>query len=354
MSALSSLIKLFVSTIGIEGVVPIPLQGDGSDRKIYRFLHQNESWIGVTNPSVAENQAFLFLSKFFRERGIPTPQIYAQDLAQNCYLLEDLGEMTLAQQVEQWNQQEQTEEIITAYQKVIAWMPELQIKSHAQLDYHFCFQDNILDETTFRWDINYFRQYFFQIFAPDDQESVTLTHELETLIHQLNQYPKNSFVYRDFQARNIMWKKDQPYFIDYQNGCPGALYYDFATLLYASKAGLSDPQRKELIQTYIQTFAPWYSWGYEEFCNALYPFVLIRRLRSLGTYGFLSTQKGKFHFLAAIPRTIEEIFSLLHEYPSLQSWLALKELFAQWRENRNVMEQERLESRANQFKQTSS
>ena len=76
---------------------PVAQRGDGSDRQIYRFSMGNgRSWVGVTNPAQDENQAFLAMSRHFRKQGIPVPEIYAEDPQQLVYLLEDLGDQTLA------------------------------------------------------------------------------------------------------------------------------------------------------------------------------------------------------------------------------------------------------------------
>ncbi len=319
-------------------VEPEMLKGDGSDRQIYRFHKGSQSWIGVTNPNVSENRAFIFLSGQLALIGIPVPRIYAVDWKEDCYLLEDLGNQSMADLLRLWNEADPANSaaILEAYQKVLYWLPRIQFEGHQGLDYSFCCRESVLDRSVFAWDLEYFQQFFWKQYIPQYPSSDAILKELGHLIEYLEAVERQVLVVRDFQPRNIMWKEETPYFIDYQMACRGALHYDVACLLYASSSALDEQQRDTLISVYLQELQPWRLLSKAQFLQHFYHFALLRRLRSLGTYGYLSSQKSKYQFLKAIPQTIREIHDLLLRQPTLNDFSHLKALFSEWTQDCNL------------------
>ena len=52
--------------------------------------------------------------------------------------------------------------------------------------------------------------------------------------------------------------------------------------------------------------------SFDEFNRNFYLFVLLRRLRSLGSYGYLSQVKGKSQFFSAIAPTLDQLVKILN------------------------------------------
>src|SRR6516225_9895836 len=103
-----------------------PLQGElgGSGRAILRLRGPAGSAIGIVYPVREENVAFLEFSRHFRKHGLPVPQIYAEDLANNAYVEEDLGDTTLFEFLTANRTGDSiAESAIEAYRKVVATLP---------------------------------------------------------------------------------------------------------------------------------------------------------------------------------------------------------------------------------------
>ncbi len=78
-----------------DRVVPLQGQLGGSGRTIVRLVGVAGTAIGIVYPVREENVAFLEFSRHFQSHGLPVPEIYAEDLARNAYIEEDLGDITL-------------------------------------------------------------------------------------------------------------------------------------------------------------------------------------------------------------------------------------------------------------------
>ena len=95
-----------------------------------------------------------------------------------------------------------------------------------------------------------------------------------------------TFMYRDFQSRNVMIKDGEPWFIDFQGGRKGPFYYDVASFLWQAKAKYPDSLRQELLKEYIDALRKYQPIDEPYFYSQLRHFVLFRTLQVLGAYGF--------------------------------------------------------------------
>ena len=124
-----------------------------------------------------------------------------------------------------------------------------------------------------------------------------------------------TFMYRDFQSRNVMIKDGRPWFIDFQGGRRGPCYYDVASFLWQAKANFTDNFRKELIAEYIDAVQKYKPVEAGEFFNVLRHFVLFRVMQVLGAYGFRGYFEKKPHFMQSVPFAIANLRSLIEEQP---------------------------------------
>ncbi len=291
-----------------------PLQGQfgGSGRKIIRLAGEKQSAIGILYGVREENVAFLEFSRHFRRHGLPVPEIYAEDLSQGGYLEEDLGDTTLFEFLSKNRTGEDiAPEVVDIYKKVVAVLPRFQIEAGRDLNYRKCYPRASFDRQSIAWDLNYFKYYFLRLAGISFNEQA-LENDFSHLTKFLLSAPRNYFLYRDFQSRNIMLRDGEPFFLDYQGGRKGALQYDIASLLYDAKADLPPDLRRQLLDTYIDRLADFIDMSREAFLQHYYAYVYARIMQALGAYGFRGFYERKAHFLQSVPYALKNLRWLLH------------------------------------------
>ncbi len=326
-----------------------PLQGElgGSGRKIIRLANEQVSAIGVLYGVREENVAFLAFSRHFRKHGLPVPEIYAEDLENGAYLEEDLGDTVLFDFLSK-NRAGATiaPPVVEAYRKVVAVLPRFQVEAARDLDYSVSYPCASFDRQSIAWDLNYFKYYFLRLAAiPFNEQG--LENDFSRLADFLLSAPRDYFLYRDFQSRNVLLRDGQPFFVDYQGGRKGALQYDIASLLFDAKADLPPPLRQDLLEHYIRCLRKFFDVDREAFLHYYYAYVYVRILQALGAYGFRGFYERKTHFLQSVPFALKNLRWLLHntklpiELPTLmeafQGMLASEKLLGLASEAQNLV-----------------
>ena len=301
---------LFYQYFKQECKTVIQLRGDGSDRRVYRLINENFSVIGVIGKDKAEDEAFVSFTQHFHKNGLPVPEIFIADLNKNIYLEKDLGDLTLAEFV-----QENTNDIsklAKIYRVVLENLTHFQITAGKSINLKKCYQHPVFAYDSMMWDLHYFEQRFLNAFYKEKFDINELHKEFEVLVAHLQEENANYFMYRDFQSRNIMIQKDSPWFLDYQSGRKGALAYDVASLLYDPYVDLTEDFRSEMLNHYLNYTNQFIAISKDRFLGYFPGFAFIRMLQALAAYGFLSVIKGKKEFLSSIKPAVNNLVIIIN------------------------------------------
>ena len=291
------------------------LAGAGSNRQYYRFTAEDGSTvIGVVGTSRDENHAFVYLAQHFEQRQLPVPQVLAVSDDGLRYLQTDLGSISLFDAVRggreaggRYNLEEQ--ELL---KRTIRQLPNIQIRGARGLDWQNCYPQPEFDEDSVLFNLNYFKYCFLKPSGLDFHE-LKLEANFRLMAKDLTSEQVDSFLYRDFQARNVMLDAEgNPYFIDFQGGRKGPYYYDLASFLWQASARYSNKLRRELVSEYYEALKQYTEVpSVRHFVTRLSLFVLFRTLQVLGTYGFRGYFERKKHFIESIPPAMDNLRELL-------------------------------------------
>ena len=326
---MQELIGLYKKWCGEEPANVQKLPGAGSNREYYRITGTDgNSIIGVIGTSRDEDHAFVYLAQHFSQRKLPVPQIFAVSDDELCYLQSDLGDVSLFDAIKggrdtggRYNVKEK--ELLV---KTIRELPNIQLRGARGLDFSNCYPQPEFDSDNVLFDLNYFKYCFLKATELDFHE-LKLEANFRLFAKDLTSEKLDSFMYRDFQARNIMLdQKSNPYFIDFQGGRKGPYYYDLASFLWQASANYSFKLRRELVYEYYNSLKNYTEVpSVRHFVERLNLFVLFRTLQVLGAYGFRGYFEHKKHFIDSIPPAIQNLKELLKlncfHYPYMMNML---------------------------------
>jgi aminoglycoside/choline kinase family phosphotransferase len=159
------------------------------------------------------------------------------------------------------------------------------------------------------WDMNYFKYMLLKLLAVPFNER-NLEHDFISLSDYLLETGQDYFLYRDFQTANIMIVDDEPWFIDYQGGRKGAPQYDVASLLFDAKIPMSQTDRDDLLDYYIEKFCAVSTEDKSKFRGYYSGFSMIRVMQALGAFGFRGLYEQKPTFTDSIVPGVKLLIQL--------------------------------------------
>ena len=344
------IIQLYKGLTGKEPLSVLPLAGAGSNRRYFRVCGSEEgsSLIAVIGTNKEENEAFISFSRAFTQGNLPVPAVLAVSDDGMVYIQEDCGDVSLYSFMAQHRQADGTLDAaaIDVLKATIRELPRFQfspLNSHLSPQNFFshCFPQQEMDKTSIMFDLNYFKYCFLKLKGVEFNE-YKLQQDFEQLADDLLAEQSDTFLYRDFQSRNVMLKDGKPYFIDFQGGRKGPIYYDVASFLWQSSAKFSDEVRNLLIDEYLDSVecqmsnvkcqmsnvkcqmsnvkcqmsnvkcsrtdgSATFDISHLTFRHRLHLFVFFRILQVLGAYGYRGLWEKKAYFINSIPLAISNL-----------------------------------------------
>jgi len=324
---------LFAQWAGVPCTECLALGANGSSRRYYRLIGERSAHAGVTSRLTAigciaddlrENEAFFAYDRHFHAKGMPVPELYLVADDRRHYLQQDLGDQTLYGLL--YDKQRQgggfDAEMLSLYKQALADIAAIQ-QAGADMDFSLAYPRSDFDRQSILWDLNYFKYHFLKLrhIAFDEQ---LLENDFNALADYLLTADTRYFLYRDFQARNIMLSPNgcseggpygpQLYYIDFQGGRRGAAQYDVASLLYSAKSNLPEAIRRELLGHYLDVRN---IRGEErrQWMDHFWAYLLVRILQTLGAYGYRGLFERKDYFIQSIPLALNNLRNLLQDHP---------------------------------------
>jgi aminoglycoside/choline kinase family phosphotransferase len=217
----------------------------------------------------------------------------------------------------------ESENVIFLVKQTLEKLFNLQKTTQNQIDYSKTFEYEKYDELPIIHDLYYFKNFVADVLELHYHKS-SLLKEFKKIAVKIENLQPKSLMIRDFQARNILVKESQVFFIDYQAAMHGPAMYDVVSFLFQAKANFSEEFKNEMLEYYFSFYES------EEEKNQLKESLkyckLIRFLQVLGAYGFRGLIQKKAHFIASIKQGINNLAEFTENESDMNLYPELKNL----------------------------
>jgi hypothetical protein len=255
---------------------------------------------GGTIGEPSENDSFFLIGSHLKGRGLPTPEIFDYQRRAGRFLMEDFGDRSLARYV--INKRKIF--ISNEYKKLINLLVALQVEGAKGFCADWCYDTPVYDANFSRErETDYFvREFVRGLLGRTLDEQ--MYSELKEIAGRVDAEKIRLFLYRDFQSRNVMVRKDGFGLIDFQAGRLGPPQYDLASLLIDPYVGLDPVLQDEIRDYYMQILGEKIPLALSDFLVNYQVIGFQRNLQILGAFSFLSRVKGKKYFEKYIPAAV--------------------------------------------------
>lgn len=344
--------KILNGTLGLsaEKIEITRLAGDASNRSYHRvswkengsdrslilmvmaapegFKASEEAVSGA--PAQITELPFINIQRHLRASKVAVPEILFYDTAHGWMLLEDLGDVTLAQELQEKGAGDEAV-LKKYYQKAIDTLLTIQMEATIAPSDGCIAHHRAFDQALFVWEFDHFIEYGIEARnvkpIPQKQRDAIRAHFSDIAL-RLASLPQ-VFTHRDYHGRNLMIQTDPAGFavrvIDFQDALMGPPQYDLASLLRDSYIDLPERVIDHLIGYYLeQKEARSEERVPPEMFREYFDLVSIQRnLKAAGRFVYIDQVKKNPRFLQYVPPTLRKVKRNLEKHRRLAPLHAL-------------------------------
>lgn len=292
-----------------------PASADASFRRYFRVTLPDRTLVAMDAPPEHENcRPFLQVEQLFRAAGAHVPAVYGEDLAQGFLLLEDLGNRTYLDELNE-------ESANALYLDAIDALIRIQLASRKDVL-------PIYDEPLLKREMDLFPEWYVARHLGQElstKEQADLAGVMRSILDNNLAQPQ-VYVHRDYHSRNLMICEANPGILDFQDAVYGPITYDLVSLLKDAYIHWDEQQVLDWVIRYwerakraglpvdpdIWAFYRDFEW-----------MGVQRHLKVLGIFARLYHRDGKDGYLKDMPLVARYLRKACERYGALGPLLAL-------------------------------
>ena len=323
----------------VDAVEPMP--GGASTRRYFRVRAGAATAIAMHAPDGARPEEitagasatrwpFLEVRDLLAGAGVRVPALLGDRSDVGLLLLEDLGDVTLAEALRR-----EPARRATLYRRAVRDLAAMH-RSLADLTGSVV-ATRAFDEPLLRWELAHFVEWGLDargvVLRPAARRA--LDDAFDTLARELAERPRG-FVHRDYQSRNLMLDPrgvaagdaDALVVIDFQDALLGPRAYDLVALMRDSYQDLDEPFVATMVDAYAEA-AAMPADAVPDFRDEFDRLTVQRKLKDAGRFVFIEQKKGDPSFLPYYAPSLARVRAALGRLGDRAPFAAMRAVLAE-------------------------
>ena len=301
----------------------LPIAGDASFRKFYRFILNNNSKIIVSAKEEKYKNlvAYSAINKFLRKNKILTPKLLAHDYPKGIIVIEDFGDISFHKVLLKQKKK------LTTYKKLIDLLLKIQkIKPKSRIK-NIIDKPHVINKYSNKYlhkESDLFFDWYLPLFLNKKKvlKVKKKTKKILTLLYNSLNFPNSCFVHRDYHVQNLMKVGKKIGVIDSQDALIGNPAYDLVSLIDDVRIRTSKKLKDQIYCYYLKKTSKIYRINSKKFSEDFNTLSVQRSLKIIGIFSRLFKRDKKNKYLKFIPYT----WQLLEMRMGSEAFSKLKEI----------------------------
>jgi hypothetical protein len=301
----------------------LPIAGDASFRKFYRFILNNNSKIIVSSKEEKYKNlvAYSAINKFLRKNKILTPKLLAHDYPKGIIVIEDFGDISFHKVLLKQKKK------LTTYKKLIDLLLKIQkIKPKSGIK-NIIDKPHVINKYSNKYlhrESDLFFDWYLPLFLNKKKvlKVKKKTKKILTLLYNSLNFPNSCFVHRDYHVQNLMKVGKKIGVIDSQDALIGNPAYDLVSLIDDVRIRTSKKLKDQIYSYYLKKTSKIYRINSKKFLEDFNTLSVQRSLKIIGIFSRLFKRDKKNKYLKLIPYT----WQLLEMRMGSEAFSKLKEI----------------------------
>ena len=301
----------------------LPIAGDASFRKFYRFILNNNSKIIVSSEKEKYKNlvAYSAINKFLRKNKILTPKLLAHDYPKGIIVIEDFGDISFHKVLLKQKKK------LTTYKKLIDLLLKIQkIKPKSRIK-NIIDKPHVINKYSNKYlhkESDLFFDWYLPLFLNKKKvlKVKKKTKKILTLLYNSLNFPNSCFVHRDYHVQNLMKVGKKIGVIDSQDALIGNPAYDLVSLIDDVRIRTSKKLKDQIYSYYLKKTSKIYRINSKKFSEDFNTLSVQRSLKIIGIFSRLFKRDKKNNYLKLIPYT----WQLLEMRMGSEAFSKLKEI----------------------------